>query len=482
LVDTEVLLSHALERASKRGASYSEVRYQADTGTGIMLKNGVPEVASSIDKTGIGLRVIVGGSLGFGATNKLTKAGILKLVDDAIARAKASSPVVSNPTHMSEEQLGHDKVEVKPRIKFDNVEFDQVVELLKEADSASVVAAKPKGVELVSRMLELTSAVTHKHIITSDGGDVESKIPRNSFYYFLVGIHPQRGSAQRTSERGESRGWEAVESWDLVEVLGREGATMARVLAEGVPPPKDQVDVLAGGEVIGLVCHESSGHPQEADRIMGREAAQAGESYLSLTSLGMEVGSQVVNVVDDPTIPRSFGFYLYDEECVKARKRYLIKEGRINEFLQNRETAAVTGTSSNAAARATSYDREPIIRMANTYMEPGDHSFDELIEDIKHGVFIKNFTEWNIDDRRFNQKYVGLEAYSIENGELGVPVRNPAIEMTTVGFFKAVDAVGSDLMHWAATCGKGDPMQGAPVWTSGPTVRLRNLRLGGAQA
>ena len=482
MVDIESLLSHALEGASKRGASYSEVRYQADIGSGIMLKNGVPEVASSIDKTGIGLRVIVDGSLGFGATNKLTKAGILKLVDDAVARAKASSPVVSDPIRMSEEQLGHDRVEVKPRIKFDNVEFDQVVELLKEVDSAAVLAAKPKEVDLVSRMLELTSAVTHKHIITSDGGDVESTIPRNSFFYFLVGMHPQRGSAQRMSERGESRGWEAVEGWDLAGVLRREGATMARVLTEGVPPPKDQVDLLAGGEVIGLVCHESSGHPQEADRIMGREAAQAGESYLSVTSLGMEVGSQVVNVVDDPTMPRSFGFYLYDEECVKARKRYLIKEGRINEFLQNRETAAVTGTSSNAAARATSYDKEPIVRMANTYMEPGDHNFDELIGDIRHGVFIKNFTEWNIDDRRFNQKYVGLEAYSIENGELGVPVRNPAIEMTTVGFFKAVDAVGNDLMHWAATCGKGDPMQGAPVWTSGPTVRLRNVRLGGAQA
>jgi TldD protein len=215
---------------------------------------------------------------------------------------------------------------------------------------------------------------------------------------------------------------------------------------------------------------------------MGREAAQAGESYLSVSSLGMEVGSQVVNVVDDPTMPRSFGFYLYDEECVKARKRYLIKEGRINEFLQNRETAAATGTSSNAAARATSYDREPIVRMANTYMEPGDHSFEELISDIRRGVFVKNFTEWNIDDRRFNQKYVGHEAYMIEDGELGLPVRNPAIEMTTVGFFKAIDAVGNDLLYWAATCGKGDPMQGAPVWACGPTVRLRGIKLGGASA
>ena len=231
--------------------------------------------------------------------------------------------------------------------------------------------------------------------------------------------------------------------------------------------------------MVGLICHESSGHPGEADRILGREAAQAGESYLSIDSVGMEVGSPLVNVVDDPTLPGSYGFYLHDEEGVKARRRYLIKEGRICEFLHNRETGATTGTKSNGASRATAYNREPIVRIANTYLESGDMSFEELIEDIEKGVYIRNFTEWNIDDRRFNQRYIGFEAYVIEDGELGSPVRNPTIEMTTVGLYKAVDAVGDDLRFWGATCGKGDPQQGVPVWTGGPTIRLRNVSLGG---
>jgi TldD protein len=482
MADIEALLTAALDRASRRGASYSEARYHSDVGAGVMMQNGVPQVASSVDRTGIGLRVILDGSMGFGATNNLTKASVLNLVDDTVARAKASLKVVTEPIRMSDDGLGKDKMEIKPRIKFSNVEFDQVIEFLKDADSTVVQAAKQKGVDVVSRMFEIGTMVTHKRVVTSDGGDVESIVPRSSMFYLLVAMHPQRGSAQRFSERGESRGWEAVESWDIMNTMKEEGDVIGRMIVEGVPPPNDQVDLLVGGEVVGLVCHESSGHPQEADRIMGREAAQAGESYLSMSSLGMEVGSPVVNVVEDPTLPKSYGFYLYDEECVKARKRYLIKEGKINEFLQNRETAAASGGSSNAAARAVSYDREPIVRMANTYMEPGDHCFDELIGDIKHGVYIKNFTEWNIDDRRFNEKYVGHEAYQIENGEIGAPVRNPAIEITTIGFFKAVDAVGKDLKFWSATCGKGDPMQGAPVWTGGPTTRLRNVRLGGVSA
>ncbi|RLG97909.1 TldD/PmbA family protein, partial [Candidatus Bathyarchaeota archaeon] len=157
----------------------------------------------------------------------------------------------------------------------------------------------------------------------------------------------------------------------------------------------------------------------------------------------------------------------------------LIKEGVINEFLHNRETASVFGVESNGASRASAYNREPIVRMANTFLEPGDYTFEELIEDVKEGVYIKNFMEWNIDDRRLNQRYVGLEAYRIEGGEVKGLVRNPVLEVTTTGLWSAVDAVGRDLQFQAAYCGKSDPMQGIPVWTGGPHTRLRGIRLGG---
>jgi len=278
---------------------------------------------------------------------------------------------------------------------------------------------------------------------------------------------------------GESRGWEAVERWDITNLMKSEAETLSRILLEAESPPKGVMDVVLGPEVIGLVSHESSGHPGEADRILGREAAQAGETYLKADSIGLRVGSEAVNVVDDPTIMGSFGFYLYDEEGVEARKRILIKEGVINEFLHNRETAFKFGVESNGSSRANAYNREPIVRMANTYLEPGDYKREELIEDIKEGIYIKSFMEWNIDDRRFNQRYVGLEAYKIEKGELKGMVKNPILEVTTIGLWSAVDAVGRDLEFQAAYCGKGDPMQGIPVWTGGPHVRLRNIRFGG---
>jgi TldD protein len=226
------------------------------------------------------------------------------------------------------------------------------------------------------------------------------------------------------------------------------------------------------------MVHESVGHPQEADRIVGREAAQAGESYLNLKDLGMKIGSEEAYVSDDPTIPHSLGFYLYDEEGVKAKKRRLIHAGKLNEFLHNRHTANLLGLNSNAAARASRFDREPIIRMANTYVEPGDYKVEELFKDVKKGIYVKSFMEWNIDDKRLNQRYVGHEAYMIENGEISEMVRNPVIEITTPKLWSSLDARADDLQFSAATCGKGDPLQGVPVWSGGPHIRFREVRIG----
>jgi TldD protein len=113
--------------------------------------------------------------------------------------------------------------------------------------------------------------------------------------------------------------------------------------------------------------------------------------------------------------------------------------------------------------------------MANTFVVPGKSTEEELIEDVKEGVYMKSFTEWNIDDRRFNQRYVGKEAYLIKNGELQHPVARPVIETTTLKFWSAVDAVSKKVEYDAATCGKGDPGQGVPVYTGGPCMRLREV-------
>jgi len=473
----EELAREAVDHALRLGAQYAEARVQRDSGHTYTLKNGAAEPVNVTRKVGIGIRVIVDGALGFASTNSLDREQLRSTTESAVRTAKASKRLVTSPIRLSQEKSWEDNWEAKMKVDVRDVSPEEKYELLFTIEKS--LTPENVHVSLSSRILIFDEDLTERFYVNSEGSKLHGFVPRLSLLFFLTAQEPGKGVAQRLRHEAQSRGWEVIEDWKPKEIAADDAKMLGRLLREGVPPPRGDVDFVLGSEVTGIICHESCGHPQEADRILGREAAQAGESYLKPDMVGHRIGSEHVTIIDDPTLPNSYGFYLYDDEGVKARPRVLIQEGLIAAFLQNRETAAELGGVSNGAARSSSYDREPIIRMANTYMKPGNHSLEELIEGVRSGVYMKNFMEWNIDDRRYNQRYVGLEAYMIENGRITTPIRNPILEITTPGLYGSVDAVGKDMEYAGATCGKGDPMQGAPVWTGGPPVRLRKIRLGG---
>ncbi|RLI11299.1 TldD/PmbA family protein [Candidatus Bathyarchaeota archaeon] len=468
----------AVELALKMGADYAEARYHDDRATFYVLRNGVPEMAGFERARGIGIRVLVGGSLGFASLNKPDRGLLERRVREAIAMARASAKLRKKPIRFSEEKAHEASWEAKAKEPAEEVPIEEKMELLFDIDKL-LTSREEVGTNIPFRLLELIENTTERYFVNSEGARISCRVPRLEFLSVATAFEPNKGTEQDMVQEGASKGWEFIRELKPLELLRERLRAIGKVLKEGVSPPKGTIDIILGSEVVGLMVHESCGHPYEADRIMGREAAQAGESFVSIDMLGQRIGSEAVTVVDDPTLEGSYGFYLYDDEGVKARRRYLIKNGVINEFLHNRETAAALGISSNAAARASGYNREPIVRMANTFMLPGDYGFEELVEDVKLGVYIKTFGEWNIDDRRYNMRFIGREAYLIEKGELKGPVRRPVLEITTPGFYGSIDALDKNLAFSSATCGKGDPVQGVPVWLGGPNVRLRNVRLGG---
>ena len=131
----------------------------------------------------------------------------------------------------------------------------------------------------------------------------------------------------------------------------------------------------------------------------------------------------------------------------------------------------------NGSMRSMDYQSEPLIRMSNTFFEPSNMKLDELIRDVRSGIFLKSYMEWNIDDIRWGQRYVGLEAYEIRNGEVGNPVKYPVLESSTGEIYSSIDAVDDDLRFYAGMCGKGEPSQAVPVWMGGPNMRIRNIRV-----
>ncbi len=474
LILTPEELTPLVDKALALGASYGEAAFHRVKGFQIILMNGSPITASYTLSEGVRVRVIAGGSLGFSATDSLEKHDIVNVVEKAVRHAKTTASLVSKSVEMSDERLGRARYEASarkdPEERGGEDLFKLAVELYKSIDLSKY------KVNIESFLLGLSYSIEEKSLATSDGGLVESRIPRLEVFYSIT-ASSEGNRANRWQQIGGSGGLELIDELGVIQVVEDDLRSLELYLRNAKTPPKGRMDVVLGPEVVGLAMHESIGHPSEADRVLGREAAQAGLSYRRRIMPGEKIGSDLVTVIDDPTIPSSYGFYLYDDEAVPARPRYLILRGVLNEYLHNRETAAIMGTHSNGSARTMAWWSEPIIRMANTYMAPGDYSLEELIEDVKDGVYIKKYMEWNIDDYRWVARYVGFEAYKIRNGRLEEPVRNPALEVNTREFFSSIDAVGSDLRFYAGTCGKGEPAQGVPVWMGGPSIRLRGVMI-----
>ena len=469
------LAESAVSKARTAGAAYAEARVQRTWERQFVLKNGESQPSFFAEGYGIGIRVISKGALGFAATNDMRPTSVTELAKRAVRLAKASSEVLKRPVELDDSKPVRRKWAPPETRRVENADSEWLRKVLLDIEGR--IADHRAGVKLPGRLMYLGAELEERFYVNSDGAKVEGRLPRIGFFGSLTAVEGG-ATAQRFIQQGETGGLEVVKRIRLVEKVEEEARVMGKILRSAAKPPTDTVDVILSPELSGIAAHESVGHPQEADRVLGREGAQAGESYLKADSLGRRIGSPEANVSDDPNLPHSNGFVPIDDEGIEGKKRFLIKEGMINEFLQNRTTAREFGLRSNGASRSVAFDREPIIRMSNTFVEPGDCSTDEIIKEVKHGVFFKTFTEWNIDDKRLNQRYVALEAYLIERGELKGLVRSPVLEITTPKLWASVKARSRHMEFESATCGKGDPQQGAPVWTGGPETLLSAIKLG----
>ncbi len=458
-----------LKKAEKH-FDYAEVKVENILKNTILQKNGNIDTMHSSETSGLMLRTLKDGVLSAVFINNLnTKAD--DIISKAMKNTQNSKRIMKTPTRFSEERPNQDKYEVKQKI---NLEDTPIEDRIKELQSVEKALLNTK-LNLIVRYLELDTETREKFYVNSEGSKIQSKIPRVTLQYIITFVSDGQ-SEQRMLQLGGSGGWEIYNSWNLEKKIVEEAMLLPKTL-KAPKPPQGKLSIILSPELTGIACHENCGHPYEADRIIGREAAQAGKSFVSRDMLGERIGSEVVSVADDPTLPNSYGYFKYDDEGIRTRRKLLIKNGIINEFLHNRETAVEFGIKSNASSRSSRWSFEPILRMSNTFVVPGNFSFDDII-DVKKGIYIKSYMQWNIDDKRFNQRYVGLESYLIKNGSLEGLVRWPVLEITTPAFYQSVDAVGKDIEFIAGMCGKSEPMQGVPVWFGGPHIRLKGVRLG----
>jgi len=456
------LLDRILDYVSQR-CRYAEARYMKISTNSLSYRNGSFEGVDFSSEKGYAVRVLTN-SMAMAFTDSEDWNNIRDLIDRALKRSEAPGK-----NSISVGKAIKDNWEVNQRKKIDDFSLEDKIEILKHSDSVM------EKVGATVRVNGLSDKRIEQRYVNSIGSDISGKIFRVSYIY-VMGFVNGSNFEQSIQQFGASSGFEYLDSLNLESRIEADAKGLAE--SAGAKQPKEgNYDIVVGPEISGITAHESCGHPTEYDRIVGREGAQAGESFLTGKKFPYRVGSDKVSIIDDPSYQNSYGYYKYDDEGTPSRKRYLYKNGMTNEFILNRESASLLGVESNGGGRSSSWDMEPLARMSTTYIEPGDYSPEELIEGVKHGIYIKSFTEWNIDDIRFNEKYVGKDAFYIENGKLGSRVKRPTIETNTVKFYSSVDAVGKDLEFTAGTCGKGDPEQGVEVWMGGPHIRLREVHI-----
>jgi TldD protein len=472
------LADYVLTYGQKKRVSYIEARAISGEDKSIGSRNGEIFTAGSSSNSGIGVRVLIDGGMGFAAFSRLDKKVLKETIDLAISMAQKSFRKV--PLSIGEPVVSEAKWKIPYKTSFADVDFDTFLTLNKEYSEAINRASEKVGdIKIPNSNFFIQSKTYEKYFVTSEGTKLNSHHEEITGYSF-INTQSLDGLEQRFMNIMGTGGWEFFKESKIFDEIEKDTIQIAFSTQAKQMKFDKPIDMVVGTEVAGIISHENVGHPSEGDRIMGREAAQAGESFWKTLKIGAKVGSEHVSVSDDPTITGSPGFYKYDDEGVPAKKRELMLEGKLNEALLNRDYGARFGLSSNAAARADGYNREPIIRMASTYIEPGDFTLEELVEDVKEGIYMKSFTEWNIDDVRYQSKYVGQECYYIKNGEIqeNIRIKRPVLELTSVGLFSAIDGCSKEVaFKHTGTCGKGDPMQVAPVYLCGPELRMRNIRL-----
>jgi len=262
--------------------------------------------------------------------------------------------------------------------------------------------------------------------------------------------------------------------FSLIQGLHQPLGQMAQLAVELLSAPQvkgGEYTVVLDPVLAGVFTHEAFGHLSESDFVYENDRLR------QIMTLGRRFGSNELNIVDDATIPGLRGSYKYDDEGVPATKTYLIREGKLVGRLHSRETAAKMKEKPTGNARAIDYCYPPIVRMTNTYIEPGAASFEELIGDIKEGIYVKNWYGGTTSMEMFT--FSAGEAYMIRHGKLAEPLRPVVLTGNVFTTLMNIDGIGNDLqMNQGGGCGKREQVP-LPVSNGSPHIRIRHCLVGG---
>ncbi|MEM2925286.1 MAG: TldD/PmbA family protein [Methanocellales archaeon] len=437
---------------------FYDVRIIESQNTNIVLDTGEIEECSTKFSQGAAIRVLAGGSWGFTTTDDLSK--INEALEEAkkialhINKRKPREKISLAPAH----KIGKiSKIKIKKHPS--SIPIEEKLSLLKEIERAASLN------KIVSTIVAYSESISRVRYESSEGVEGEYELMRIGFSVTAVA---REGGVMQLARRRKFGvcGYEIMEE-DVIDIAS-DAANCARELLKAKTPKGGRFPVLLDQELAGVFIHEALGHAAEADAVL------EGNSIL-MGKLGSKIASELITVYDDPTID-GFGHYPFDDEGIESKRTVIIENGILKSYLHSRETAAKLG-GKPGNARAQGYAK-PIVRMSNTLLEKGDYSFEELLEEMKNGIYLKGSRGGQVDPGVGIFQFNAERGYTIEKGELKTPLRDVSLSASTLEILENVVAVGRDLKLNAARCSKGG--QTVPVGDGSPHILISNALVGGS--
>ena len=434
---------------------YMDVRAGMSNNTSILMKDGdVDEINTGIS-LGARIRVLKNGAWGFAYTTDLSK--LNEITDTAIQLSNS----LTGDVELSESEVIKDKVKVDVKIPFKDISIEEKKEIMKDANDAASIE------KVNSTTVSYSDGEINEIFMNSEGSEIQtftSKIRMALNASATDGEIIQFGHGSI----GGVKGFELIRETDI-EGFGREIGEKAVRLLEAEAAPSGKYPVIADPQLTGVLIHEALGHAVEADLILQNDS-------ILKDKMGEMIASDIVNIFDDASLKDGFGYYPYDVEGVKTKPNQLVKDGKLVSLLNSRETASKFGMKSSGNARSIISD-QPIVRMSNTYLQPGDSSFEELFEDVDDGIYLKGSRGGQVDTGKGIFQFNAAEGYLIKNGEITTPLRDVSLSGNILETLKNIDAIGNDFELSVGFCGKDG--QTAPVGDGGPHTRILNALVGG---
>ena len=469
----------ALDTAVARGAEYADVRFGVMREEHAEVRNGVVASLSDASSNGFSVRALVDGAWGFASSAALDRSEIDRVAAQAVDIARASGTVKTHRITVAPVGTFVDTYATPTEIDPATVSTSDRIAYLLNVEKEIRAA---KGVTVGRAWIDVWR--TKKCFASTEGSRIEQELVQcgSALSALAVGdgdvqdrLYPGTAGLYQTG------GYEIINNAKLLENARRTGEEAAALLTAD-QSPSGTMDIVLSGDQVSLQIHESIGHALELDRVLGWEANFSGLSFATLDKLrSFRYGSDIVNVACDMRCPKALATEKYDDEGTPARSVDLIRDGVLVGYMAGRDTASAAGVELAGCVRAEYWGRLPMIRIGNVNLAPGTASLDELLGDIKQGIYMESNRSWSIDDKRLNFQFGCQIGYEIRNGKKGRLLKNPTYAGMTPAFWASCDAIG-DASTWVAwgtpNCGKGEPVQTARSCQGASPARFRNVSVG----